>query len=102
RVRQSVIGNTSLRESIKAEVAERTLLHQVKVAALKSAQAARPQSLSAASGGAANPLVMLAHGDSWFDYPLVGNGPLLGDTDVIAQLQAMGSVNPLVLNVSHY
>jgi len=38
------------------------------------------------------PLVLLAHEDSWFDHPLTGNGLPLANTDVIAQLQRMGSV----------
>jgi hypothetical protein len=45
---------------------------------------------------------MLAHGDSWFDYPLDGNAPTLSDTDVIAQLRSMGRVNPIILNLSHH
>ena len=38
----------------------------------------------------AEPLCLLAHGDSWFDYPLDGNGLSFGDTDVIAHLESMG------------
>jgi len=49
-----------------------------------------------------SPLVMLAHGDSWFDYPLDGNGLSLSNTDVVAQLESMGEINPVILNVSHY
>jgi hypothetical protein len=45
---------------------------------------------------------MLAHGDSWFDYPLDGNNISFGDTDVIAQLRTMGNLNPIILNISHY
>jgi hypothetical protein len=45
---------------------------------------------------------MLAHGDSWFDYPLTGNGLPMDDTDVIAQLGSMGNINPVIQNVSHY
>ena len=45
---------------------------------------------------------MLAHGDSWFDYPLWGNGLPATQTDVIAQLESMGNINPLIQNVSHH
>jgi hypothetical protein len=45
---------------------------------------------------------MLAHGDSWFDYPLAGNGLSLSDTDVIAQLRGLGNINLIILNVSHH
>ena len=47
-------------------------------------------------------MVLLAHGDSWFDYPLSGNAPSLGNTDIIAQLEAMGTPCPLTANLSHY
>jgi hypothetical protein len=40
---------------------------------------------------------MLAHGDSWFDYPLSGNVPSPPQpTDVIAQLKTMGNVHPFI------
>ena len=100
-MRQSVANNESLRDSIKAEVADRTRRHQANIAALKAAGAARKPA-AVPSAAQPTPLVLLAHGDSWFDYALVGNGPLLGDTDVIAQLKHMGNVNPLILNVSHH
>jgi hypothetical protein len=45
---------------------------------------------------------MLAHGDSWFDYPLSGNDLSFGDTDIIARLRGMGRLNPVILNISHY
>ena len=45
---------------------------------------------------------MLAHGDSWFDYPLAGNSPSWRSTDIIPHLTSMGATNPVVLNVSHY
>ena len=48
------------------------------------------------------PLVLLAHGDSWFDYPLSGNSLPIDNTDIIAQLKTMGNVHPLAANVSHY
>jgi hypothetical protein len=58
--------------------------------------------LAATGGVPPAPLALLAHGDSWFDYPLSGNAPTLEDTDVIAQLRSLGNVNPLILNVSHH
>jgi hypothetical protein len=48
------------------------------------------------------PLVMLAQGDSWFDYPLDGNALTLADTDIIAQLRGMGTTNPVIINVAHH
>jgi hypothetical protein len=96
---RSVILRQQLREEIQQDIAKRTQVHQQRIAALKSVQA-RP--LAEMAVAPSQPLVMLAHGDSWFDYPLNGNGISLEDTDVIAQLGSMGNVNPVILNVSHY
>jgi hypothetical protein len=98
-MRKSLILRQQLRESIDAEIADRTRLHQLKVAALRTARA-RP--LPVGASAAPRPLVLLAHGDSWFDYPLDGNRISLSDTDVIAQLESMGNINPVIQNVSHY
>jgi hypothetical protein len=98
-MRESLAMHLEKRESIEREIAERIEIHQQRIARLKSARAvlsavgAQPQS---------TPLVMLAHGDSWFDYPLSGNDLSFGDTDIIAQLRGMGRVNPVILNMSHY
>ncbi|WP_207768017.1 SGNH/GDSL hydrolase family protein, partial [Methylobacterium frigidaeris] len=46
--------------------------------------------------------VLLAQGDSWFDYPLTGNGLPLVDTDVIAQLRRIGPMPPTILNLAHH
>jgi hypothetical protein len=100
-MRQSLVFRAALRDSINADVAERTRVHQAKVAAWKAARAARPEAL-VAGAAEASPLFMLSHGDSWFDYPLNGNDLSLSDTDVIAQMAHLGNVNPIILNVSHY
>jgi hypothetical protein len=76
------------REPTKASLAGSKLARQ----SLRAAQApARPE-----------PLVMLARGDSWFDYPLTGNSLPIDNTDVIAQLKTMGDINPVILNLSHH
>jgi len=97
---QSLLLAQQLRDSIKQEIAARTQLHQSTISRLRAGAQARM--MVAAAPAAAVPLVMLAHGDSWFDYPLDGNGPTLGTTDVIAQLGEMGNLNPVILNVSHH
>ena len=51
---------------------------------------------------APSPLILLAHGDSWFDYPLTGNGLPIAQTDIIAQLDNIGDLAPAILNISHY
>jgi hypothetical protein len=97
-MRQSVVLRQELRDSIKEEIAQRTQLHQSKIAALKMYR----KSLAAGAPQPAQPLVLLAHGDSWFDYPLDGNTISLRSTDVIAHLESMGNINPVIHNISHH
>src|SRR5262245_5743101 len=89
-----------LQNSIDADVARRTKEHQEAIARIKMA-AAHAETL-AAGITVRRPLALLANGDSWFDYPLIGNGPLPGHTDVIAQLKTLGAQPPLILNVAHH
>jgi len=98
-MRQAVVLNQLLHRSIDDDIAERTKEHQAKVAALRSEHAALEASGTPPSTA---PLIMLAHGDSWFDYPLSGNDISLHSTDIIAQLSQMGDPKPLILNVSHF
>jgi hypothetical protein len=98
-MRESLAPHMQKRDAIDEEIAERIKIHQRRIASLKVAAAA----LSAAGvQPQSTPLVMLAHGDSWFDYPLSGNDLSFRDTDIIAQLRGMGRVNPMILNISHY
>jgi hypothetical protein len=46
--------------------------------------------------------VILAHGDSWLDYPLSDNSLSLRTTDIIAQPETMGNISPVILNISHH
>src|SRR5215469_3316800 len=104
-MRETVVLRQRLRDAINEEIAARTAMHQRTIARLKSraqviAAAAPPP---AAAATPVQPLVMLAHGDSWFDYPLSGNEvSLSGSTDIIAQLSLLGNTNPVILNVSHH
>ena len=93
---ESLMLRQQLRESINAEIVARTAAHQARLAQVNVGRAAL------AAGAPGSPLVMLAHGDSWFDYPLDGNGPAFGTTDVIQQLGSLGAINPIILNISHY
>jgi hypothetical protein len=99
-MRASLALRQQMRDAIRDECAERTNIHQSTIARIKTGRA-----VLAAMGVAptmAEPLVMLAHGDSWFDYPLSGNALSLRSTDIIAQLTSMGTMNPVILNVSHF
>jgi hypothetical protein len=95
----TIAARQQLQASIDADIEARIKEHQARISGLK---AGHKNALAAGAPAPAQPLVMLAHGDSWFDYPLDGNGLSLGDTDIIAQLQTMGNLNPLIANVSHY
>jgi hypothetical protein len=88
-----------MQDAINADITDRVKVHQAKIARLRNANASL---MAAGAQPRLKPLVMLAHGDSWFDYPLSGNDLSLQDTDIIAQLRGMGSVNPVILNVSHH
>ena len=95
----NVLLHREVRESIDEEIARRTKIHQANIARAKVGAA---QALAASAPAVPNPLAMLAHGDSWFDYPLSGNDFTFSDTDIIAQLGSMGNIPPFILNVSHY
>jgi hypothetical protein len=98
-VRESLVLRQEMRDAINQEIAERTRIHQARIARLKTSMA----NLRAAGAPAAPmPLVMLAHGDSWFDYPLSGNSLSLRTTDIIAQAEMMGNISPIILNMSHH
>lgn len=100
-MRQSVELRQQLRDAIDDEIAQRTAVHQRTIARLKSSTQVIAAAAPAGASVAVQPLVMLAHGDSWFDYPLSGNDVSLHSTDIIAQLSLLGSTNPVILNVSH-
>ena len=94
--RRSVALDAQYRQSVAAEMDERIRLHKQRMAQYRaSGEALKGQH-------APLPLVLFAQGDSWFDYPLDGNGLPFGDTDIIAQLRGLGTQPPLVLNIAHY
>jgi hypothetical protein len=95
----SILLRQQLRQSIADDVAARIKIHQTRIARFKTG---RMNLMAAGAPAAPAPLTMLAHGDSWFDYPLTGNGLPITNTDIIAQLVTMGAVNPLIANVSHH
>ena len=84
---------------IDDDIAKRIKAHQANIERLETAI----ESAGNLEAAVANrPLVMLAQGDSWFDYPLTGNGFPFVDTDVIAQLRRIGSMPPTILNLAHH
>jgi hypothetical protein len=87
-----------MNETIEAEIAERIAIHQKRIAQLRKTHAL----MATAGKSVTEPLVLLAQGDSWFDYPLDGNALTLSDTDIIAQLRGMGTTNPVIINVAHH
>jgi hypothetical protein len=83
----------ALDKAKKDEITRNTLIHQENIRREKTR-------LAAAARGTPAPLAILAHGDSWFSYPLAGNFPDPSRTDIEAQLEHMGNPNPLILNRS--
>lgn len=76
-------GLPDVERQIDADIEKRVAVHKANVVRLQAAhESAHTLSVSVRN----RPLVLLAQGDSWFDYPLTGNGLPLVDTDVIAQL----------------
>lgn len=88
-----------LDESIEEDIGQRTAVHKARMTDVKLARA---QLKALGAVPEAPPLALLALGDSWFDYPLSGDWPSPAGTDVIAQLRRLGSINPYILNISHY
>jgi hypothetical protein len=97
-VRRSVVLRKQMNDAIEAEIAQRIAVHQNRIAQLRAAHKA----MAAAARPLVEPLVLLAQGDSWFDYPLDGNSLTFSDTDIIAQLCGMGTTNPVIVNVAHH
>lgn len=98
-MRQSLVLRQQIDVSINEEIAARTKVHQARISSLSTASA---RLMLAGVPATPAPLVMLAHGDSWFDYPLSGNSPTWRSTDIIANLESLGNINPVILNISHY
>src|ERR1700734_1602025 len=94
-----IVPFQQLRESMNQEIADRTKAHQAKISSLKTAISTRT---ALAAPAPFQPLVMLAHGDSWFDYPLDGNSPTFTHTDVTVQLEPRGTVTAHILNLSQW
>jgi hypothetical protein len=94
-----IVQQQQLRESINEEIARRTRIHQRNIARAKTAIAYRAR---IAAKAIPRPLALLAHGDSWFDYPLDGNTPSPFRTDIEAHLEEMGNPTPYIYNISHY
>lgn len=81
-----------LRESIQREKDRRIREYQANIAKTKSMRESR------LFEGVAEPLRLVAQGDSWFDYPLPV--PILDQSDVIAHLRRLPSMSPYVLSLA--
>jgi hypothetical protein len=92
---EKIVSHQQLQKAKRDEIARRVQTHQDKIAREKAR-------ITIARAVGPTPLAMLAHGDSWFDYPLSGNTPILGTTDIVQHLQNMGSPNPFILNLSQW
>jgi hypothetical protein len=82
---------TELLQRSKAQNAKNIITHKLRTARIKNS-VGRREALKLAPPKL--PLDFLAIGDSWFEYPLDGNGPSFGNTAIVAQTQ-LGSIgNP--------
>jgi len=91
-----------LLEASKAQIAANRDIHKLQSKRITNA-AGRRKTLKAARPQTPLPKVpldFLAIGDSWFEYPLDGNGPSFDNTAIVAktQLGSMGSPPPQILN----
>jgi len=81
-------------QQINQDIEGRIAAHKTKMAAAKATRAF-------VEGAANRPLVLLADGDSWFDYPL--GDPIPGiRTDILAQLPKISGQEPNILSFAHY
>jgi len=85
--------NLELLEASKAQNATNITAHKQQTARIKGAVGRRLtlQKASPQTPLPKIPLDFLAIGDSWFEYPLNGNGPSFGNTAIVAQSQ-LGSM----------
>ncbi len=93
---------TELLEASKAQISANRDSHKLQTKRITSALGKR-QTLKAARAQTPVPKVpldFLTIGDSWFEYPLDGNGPSFDNTAIVAQAQlgSMGSPPPQILN----
>ena len=88
-----------MRESSLAAIAAGQQAHKAAVDRIKAGVTQRTN-LNAAQPKL--PLDFLAIGDSWFEYPLNGNGPSVENTAIVAnsQLGSMGNPPPRILNLA--
>ena len=90
-----------LQDASKAEREADIGAHRVQSIGIKSALARLQKNKSAKMPKV--PLDFLAIGNSWFEYPLDGNGPSwVGNTAIVAQTQlgSMGNPPPSILNLA--
>jgi hypothetical protein len=89
-----------LLEQSKSQNAENIISHKRRTANIRASLARRRAPSKHRRALPKVPLDFLAIGDSWFDYPLYDNGPILEQTSIVApvQLGVMGSPNPQILD----
>ena len=78
------------RQQVNNTIQQRINAHQRTIAAQ------HPMAMDTAT----RPLILLADGDSWFDYPLTGDA--LNPSDVIVQLGRVLEPTPFLLNLAHH
>jgi hypothetical protein len=93
-----------LQEASKAQIAANRDIHKQQTTRISRAMRDRRalKTVHPATPLPKVPLDFLAIGDSWFEYPLDGNGPSFDNTAIVAQsqLQSMGSP-PITCHLPH-
>ena len=76
--------SAELMEASKAQNSINVQLHKVRTSRINRSRVRRRDRRHQLEG---LPLDFLAIGDSWFEYPIYDNGPIPGETGIVAQTQ---------------
>ena len=89
--------SAELLEASKAQNSINVQLHKVRTSRINRSRVRRRDRRHQLEG---LPLDFLAIGDSWFEYPIYDNGPIPGETEIVAQTQlgSIGNPPPSILN----
>jgi hypothetical protein len=89
--------SAELLEASKAQNSINVQLHKVRTSRINRSRVRRRDRRHQL---ASLPLDFLAIGDSWFEYPIYDNGPIPGETGIVAQTQlgSIGNPPPSILN----
>ena len=94
-----IFAAAQMRNSIDAEIRDRITAHKRDMSQL---EAARVGAHHFSAPLVNEPVIALAIGDSWFDYPLDGNSYTGAHTDIVAYLPIVSNQKLKVVNLAHW